>query len=97
MAKKKSLQLNDVQKIIIEKCCDQLTLEQLSEVFNFHPDVIKDFYDKSNKKKSLKFDEKNGSVSMTQAQSMNDDAIKHENHSIFNSPKYKDCIHRTDQ
>lgn len=97
MAKKKLLELNEVQKTIIEKCCDQLTLEQLADVFNFHTDVIKDFYEKANKKKALKFDEKKGSVSMTQAQSMYDDTIKHEDHNIFNSPKYKDCIHRTDK
>ena len=97
MAKKQISELNEVQKIIIEKCSTVLTVEQLAEVFNFHPDVLKDFYNKTNKKKSLKFDEKNGSVSMTQAQSMSDDLIKNEQPSnIFESPKYKGCIHRTE-
>lgn len=97
MSKKKNLQLNDVQKIIIENCSSVLTVDQLAEVLNFHPDLIKDFYDKTNKKKSLKFDEKKGSTSMTQAQSMNDDLIKSDQpNSIFESPKYKGCIHRTE-
>ena len=95
MSKKKSV-LTDEHKIIIDKCCQLLSVDQLCIALNLSKELINNYYEMANKKAALKFDQRHGSVSMTQAQSMIDDTIKYEQANIYDSPKYKDCIHRTE-
>jgi len=75
---KKKLVLTDEHKIIIDKCCQLLSIDQLCKALNLSKDLINNYYEMANKKAGLKFDQRPGSVSMTQAQSMIDDTIKYE-------------------
>jgi predicted DNA-binding protein YlxM (UPF0122 family) len=87
--------ITDSQKIMIEKCCQVLSVAEIAKNLNLSVNSINKIYDESNKLLGLSFDKKLGSVSMTEQQSMKDDTIIEKKGSIYDSPKYKGCVHRT--
>lgn len=92
--KAKDSPLNEVEIYFIEGNCSSMPLGDIAQKISRDIEFIKDVYDKARVKKSLTFQTKLGSVSMTAAQSSKGDDIVKPSENAAYMKKFKNSIHK---
>lgn len=92
--KNKNLPLNEVEIFFIEGNCSSMPIGDIAQKLDRDIELIKDIYEKARTKKSLTFQTKLGSVSMTAAQSSKGDDLLRPNENVAFMKKFKNSIHK---